>query len=60
MKSDSPLLKLDNLVLTPHIAYLSEETTDTCADIAAENVEMFLRGMPQNVVNPDVLKKTAS
>ncbi len=54
---NSPLMKLDNLVLTPHIAYLSEETTDKCANILTENVEMFLKGKPQNVVNPDVLKK---
>ncbi|HSD58545.1 MAG TPA: NAD(P)-dependent oxidoreductase, partial [Methanotrichaceae archaeon] len=57
LKADSPLMKLDNLVLTPHIAYLSEETTDMCADIFTENVEMFLKGKPQNVVNPGILKK---
>ena len=54
---DNPLLKLDNLVLTPHIAYLSEETIDKCAKICIENVEMFLKDKPQNVVNPSVLRK---
>jgi D-3-phosphoglycerate dehydrogenase len=57
IKRDNPLLRLDNLVLTPHIAYLSEETTDMCAKIVTENVEMFLKSKPQNVVNPGVLKK---
>ena len=54
---NSPMMNLDNLVLTPHIAFLSEETTDKCASVVAENVEMFLKGTPQNVVNPGVLKK---
>ncbi len=57
LKADSPMMKLENLVLTPHIAYLSEETTDKCASIVTENVEMFLKGNPQNVVNPGVLGK---
>jgi phosphoglycerate dehydrogenase-like enzyme len=57
IKRDNPLLELDNLVLTPHIAYLSEETIDMCANIVAENIEMFLNGKPQHVVNPDVLNK---
>lgn len=52
---DSPLLELENVVLTPHIAFLSEESIDECTYICVENVEMFARGRPQNVVNPQVL-----
>jgi len=51
---DSPLLELHNAVLTPHIAFLSEESIDECTYICVENVEMFVRGKPQNVVNPSV------
>jgi phosphoglycerate dehydrogenase-like enzyme len=54
---NDPLLKAENLVLTPHIAYLSEETIDKCAKICIENVEMFLKDKPQNVVNPSVLMR---
>lgn len=57
LQIDSPLLKLDNLVLTPHIAYLSRETIEQCAKICIENVEMFLKGKPQNVTNLHVTKK---
>jgi len=53
---DSPLLKMDNVVLTPHIAFLSEESLDECTYKSIENVEMFIKGKPQNVVNPLVLK----
>jgi phosphoglycerate dehydrogenase-like enzyme len=48
---NSPLLELENVVLTPHIAFLSEESIDECTYICIENVEMFMEGKPQNVVN---------
>jgi D-3-phosphoglycerate dehydrogenase len=54
---DSPLLELDNVVLTPHIAFLSEESIDECTRVTIENVEMFIKGRPRNVVNQAVLAK---
>jgi len=56
LPADSPLLKMGNVVLTPHIAFLSEESLDECTYMSIENVEMFAKGKPQNVVNPLVLK----
>ena len=56
LPTDSPLLKMDNVDLTPHIAFLSEESLDECTYMSIENVEMFIKGKPQNVVNPLVLK----
>lgn len=53
---NSPLLEIDNVLLTPHIAFLSEESLDECTYMSIENVDMFIKGMPQNVVNPSVLK----
>ena len=53
---NSPLLEMDNVLLTPHIAFLSEESLDECTYMNIENVEMFIKGKPQNVVNPSVLK----
>jgi D-3-phosphoglycerate dehydrogenase len=53
---DSPLLEMPNVLLTPHIAFLSEESLDECTYICVENVERFLEGKPQNVVNPAALK----
>ncbi len=52
---DSPLLELDNVVLTPHIAFLSKESIDECTRVTVENIEMFVKGRPQNVVNQAVL-----
>ncbi|MCD1294372.1 glycerate dehydrogenase [Methanocella sp. CWC-04] len=52
---DSPLMELDNVVLTPHIAFLTRESVDDCTRVTVENVEMFIRGRPQNVVNRAVI-----
>ncbi|MDD1753789.1 MAG: glycerate dehydrogenase, partial [Methanotrichaceae archaeon] len=49
---NSPLLELQDVLLTPHIAFLSEESIDECTYICVENVRMFVEGRPKNVVNP--------
>lgn len=52
------LLTLDNVVLAPHIGSASVETRTKMAVMAAENLLAALRGeIPQNLVNPDALKK---
>jgi glyoxylate reductase len=53
----SPLLGLDNVVLTPHIASASIETRTKMAVVAANNLVSVLRGEePPNLVNPEVRK----
>lgn len=53
---DSPLLKMDNVVLTPHIAGSSEPGWQTIRRRAGEEAARVLRGeRPQVVVNPEVL-----
>ncbi|MCW3991250.1 MAG: D-glycerate dehydrogenase [Candidatus Bathyarchaeota archaeon] len=52
---DSPLLGLDNVVLTPHIASASVETRTKMAVVAARNLVSVLNGEdPPNLVNPEV------
>ncbi|WXG43665.1 MAG: D-glycerate dehydrogenase [Promethearchaeati archaeon SRVP18_Atabeyarchaeia-1] len=54
---DNPLIKLENVVLVPHIGSASTETRTKMAVMAVENAISALRGKaPQNLVNPDVLK----
>jgi phosphoglycerate dehydrogenase-like enzyme len=55
LPTNSPLIELQDVVLTPHIAFLSEESIDECTYICTENVKMFIQGKPQNVANPSVL-----
>jgi len=54
---DSPLLGLDNIVLTPHLASGSVETRTKMAVTAATNLVSVLQGKePPNLVNPEVRK----
>ncbi|WP_457571713.1 D-2-hydroxyacid dehydrogenase [Desulfovulcanus sp.] len=49
---DNVLVKLNlpNFILTPHIAWASEEAMTNLADQLIENIESFVRGKPQNLV----------
>ncbi len=49
--ADYPLLSAKNAVLTPHVAYLTDESMVARAHIAFDNVEKFIEGKPQNIVN---------
>jgi len=54
---DNPLLKLDNVVVAPHISSASYETRSKMAEMVADNLVAFFEGrMPPNLVNPEVLK----
>lgn len=46
---DNPLLSAKNVILTPHIAYLSEESMLRRAQIVFRNVFDYLEGKPSNV-----------
>ena len=45
-----PLLALDNVVLSPHVAYNTPEAARTLHDIAVECIERYFAGDPVNVV----------
>jgi D-3-phosphoglycerate dehydrogenase len=45
-RPDNPLLRLDNVVITPHAAYYSEESVGTVRRFAAEEVVRVLNGEP--------------
>jgi D-3-phosphoglycerate dehydrogenase len=47
---DSPLHSLPNVVLTPHAAGITPETTETGLALAIDNVRAFLAGRPTNIV----------
>jgi glyoxylate reductase len=53
----NPLLKLDNVVVAPHISSGSHETRSKMAEMVAENLIAFFEGrIPPNLVNREVLK----
>jgi len=55
--ADDPLLRLDNVVVAPHIASASIPTRIRMATLAAENLVAVLQGKkPPTPVNPEVLE----
>jgi D-3-phosphoglycerate dehydrogenase len=60
VRSDSPLLKMDNVVLTPHIGGATAETVIRYSQMIVDDIERFLKGeRPQNLLNPQVWRKSA-
>jgi D-3-phosphoglycerate dehydrogenase len=55
---NSPLLEFENVALTPHVAFLSYESLEECTRVCIQNVEKFIEGKPQNVVNPEVISNS--
>ena len=54
---DYPLLNMDNAVLTPHLAWYSEEGGMDIRHTIIDDLKAFLEGNPpKSVVNPEVLK----
>jgi glycerate dehydrogenase len=45
------LLDLPNFILTPHVAWASEEAVQGLADQLMDNIEAFHQGAPRNVVS---------
>ncbi len=51
MKKTDPLFAYPNVVITPHIAFNTEESEYRCSQIVTDNIKKFLGGHPQNVVS---------
>ncbi|HSF32227.1 MAG TPA: D-2-hydroxyacid dehydrogenase family protein [Candidatus Tectomicrobia bacterium] len=51
----NPLLQLDNVVCTPHIGFVTQETYEQMLGGAVENIINYLDGHPTNVQNPQAL-----
>jgi phosphoglycerate dehydrogenase-like enzyme len=54
-----PLLSLDNVVLTPHLGYVTRDNYEVFYRGAAEDVAAFLCGTPVRVLNQQVLSSPA-
>lgn len=51
MKKDNPLLEAKNCIITPHIAWGSEDSKLTLVNIVVDNVKSFINGDVINQVN---------
>ena len=52
-----PMLGLDNLVVTPHVGYVTEEVYALFYGGTCENIASYLEGRHERVLNPEVLDK---
>lgn len=51
--ADSPMMRLahrPNVILTPHVAWASDEAMQTLSDQLIDNIENFVNGTPSNLV----------
>lgn len=56
LAGDHPLRSLEDVVLTPHMGYVSVESYDRFFRQAVENIEAYLEGQqPVGAMNPEVL-----
>jgi len=51
-----PLLKMENVVATPHIGYVTRDEYETQFADIFDQIVGWAAGTPQNVVNPEALK----
>ena len=50
----NPLFELDNVIITPHIAGPSQDSTERCAEFAYYNIQRVLSGEgPESLVTPE-------
>lgn len=55
---DSPLLRMENVVVLPHVGSATEATRQAMVDLAADNILAVVQGKPPlTPVNPEVLSK---
>ena len=55
MKDSNPLSRImdsNKLIITPHLAWASDEARNRCVSETCKNIEAFLRGEDRNIVNP--------
>jgi len=56
VRHNNPFLRIENAVLTPHVAYYTTEANYNIMKIGVDNLVAFFSGHPQNVVNPQYLE----
>ncbi|HVC30762.1 MAG TPA: NAD(P)-dependent oxidoreductase, partial [Steroidobacteraceae bacterium] len=52
LPADSPYFEFENVVLTPHIGWVTHEAGERLVQMPIDNVLAFLAGSPRCVVNP--------
>lgn len=51
-----PLLRMENVLCTPHIGFVENDSYKLYFRVAFENIVAWAAGKPTNIVNPEVIK----
>ena len=57
LNGNHPLLKMDNVVCTPHLGYVDRDTYEKYYGAAVDSILAYAEGKPINVLNPEALSK---
>jgi phosphoglycerate dehydrogenase-like enzyme len=57
LPKDNPLLKLDNVVMTPHLGYVTHDVYKGFYNQTLENILGYLSDKPLRMLNPEVWEK---
>lgn len=57
LNADHPLIKMPNVLCTPHLGYVEQATYESYYGVAVDQLLAFAAGKPINVLNPEVLQK---
>ena len=52
---DAPLLRMENVVATPHLGYVEQDGYELYFRAAFQNIVDFANGTPRNILNPEAL-----
>ena len=56
VNGNHPLLKMPNVICTPHLGYAVTNTFESLYNSAIDSILRFAAGKPVNVLNPEVLR----
>ena len=57
LHTNHPLLRMSNVVCTPHLGYVSREEYEVQFSDIFDQITAYAAGTPINVVNPEVLRQ---
>jgi D-3-phosphoglycerate dehydrogenase len=57
LNGNHPLLRMENVVCTPHLGYVDRDTYEKYYGAAVDSILAYAEGKPINVLNPEAMKK---
>jgi D-3-phosphoglycerate dehydrogenase / 2-oxoglutarate reductase len=55
--ANHPLLKMDSVICTPHLGYVTQESYEDYYNVVVEDILAYAAGKPSHVLNPEALGK---